>query len=138
MQAKPIEEAPAAGTDGSAPACAWAKAQTSITATLQLQGPLYPPWQPPPLPAVTLQQLIPKREFVKKESRPTASQVFQLQVQAAVKQLALDYQKVIAQQSDCALLSLLLLPLFTLLILSWGTPALTANFVSGVERHSSS
>lgn len=95
MQAKPIEECPAATPDGSTPACAWAKAQTSITAKLQLQVPLYPPWQPPPLPAVTLQQLIPKREFVTKEDQPTASQAFQSQVQAAAKQLAIDYHKVI-------------------------------------------
>lgn len=61
---------------------------------LELQVPLYPPWQPPPLPAVTLQQLIPKREFVKKEERPTASQAFQSQVQAAATQLAVDYHKV--------------------------------------------
>lgn len=116
VQAKPIEEAPAAVTDGSTPVCAWAKAQTSITATLQLQTPLYPPWQPPPLPAVTLQQLIPKREFVKKEMRPTASQVFQAQVQAAVKQLALDYQKVSPQQSRVCLVSLLLPQLLALFV----------------------
>lgn len=93
-QAKPIEEGPAATPDGSTPACAWAKAQTSITARLELQVPLYPPWQPPPLPAVTLQQLIPKRDFVTKEDQPTASQAFQSQVQAAAKQLAIDYHKV--------------------------------------------
>lgn len=93
MKAKAIEEAPAAAGDGAVPACAWVKAQTSITAMFQLQKPLYPPWQPPPLPAVTLQQLMPKREFVRKEERPTASQTFQSQVQAAVKQLALDYHK---------------------------------------------
>ncbi|KAA6417329.1 MAG: tetratricopeptide repeat 18, partial [Trebouxia sp. A1-2] len=80
-KAKPIEEAPAASTDGSLPPCAWAKAQTTITAMLQLQDPLYPPWQPPPMPAVSLQQLIPKRQFVKAEDKPTASQVFQAQLQ---------------------------------------------------------
>ncbi|KAL0022439.1 hypothetical protein WJX79_000099 [Trebouxia sp. C0005] len=92
-KAKPIEEAPAASTDGSLPPCAWAKAQTTITAMLQLQDPLYPPWQPPPMPAVSLQQLIPKRQFVKAEDKPTASQVFQAQVQSAVKQLAAEYHK---------------------------------------------
>ena len=100
MQAKPIEEAPAASTDGSPPACAWAKAQTIITATLQLQDPLYPPWQPPPMPAVSLQQLIPKRQFVKAEDKPTVSQVFQAQVQSAVKQLAVDYHMVIPVAHD--------------------------------------
>ena len=99
MQAKPIEEAPAASTDGSPPPCAWAKAQTTITATLQLQDPLYPRWQPPPMPAVSLQQLIPKRQFIKTEDKPTASQVFQAQVQSAVKQLAVDYHKVIPTAS---------------------------------------
>lgn len=100
MQAKPIEEAPAASTDGSLPPCAWAKAQTTITAMLQLQDPLYPPWQPPPMPAVSLQQLIPKRQFVKAEDKPTASQVFQAQVQSAVKQLAAEYHKVTSAASD--------------------------------------
>lgn len=94
MQAKPIEDCPAATPDGSPPACAWLKAQTSIIARLELQEPLYPPWQPPPVPAVTLQQLIPKREFVEKEERPTANQAFQSQVQAAARQLAVDYHKV--------------------------------------------
>ena len=98
LQAKPIEESAAAVSDGSSPVCAWAKAQTSVTARLELQAPLYPPWQPPPLPAVALQQLIPKREFVKKEERPTASQAFQSQVQAAAKQLAVDYHKVAVHQ----------------------------------------
>ena len=46
------------------------------------------------MPAVTLQQLIPKRSFVTKEEQPTASQVFQAQVQSAAKQLATDYHKV--------------------------------------------
>ena len=99
MQAKPIEEAPAASTDGSPPPCAWTRAQTTITATLQLQDPLYPPWQPPPMPAVSLQQLIPKRQFVKAEDKPTASQVFQAQIQSAVKQLAVDYHKVVPTAS---------------------------------------
>ena len=94
LQAKAIEDSAAAASDSSPPTCAWVKAQTSITARLELQAPLYPPWQPPPLPAVTLQQLIPKREFVKKEERPTASQTFQSQVQAAARQLAVDYRKV--------------------------------------------
>lgn len=94
MQAKPIEEARPASADGKPQPCAWAKAQTTITATLQLQTSLYPPWQPPPLPAVTLQQLIPQRHFVKKEDKPTASQVFQAQVKSAAKQLAADYHKV--------------------------------------------
>ena len=109
MQAKPIEDCPAASPDGSTPACAWVKTQTSITARLELQVPLYPPWQPPPLPAVTLQQLIPKREFVEKEERPTASQAFQSQVQAAARQLAVDYHKVILQCSvNAAFLALFL------------------------------
>lgn len=94
LQAKSIEDCPAATPDGSTPSCAWAKAQTIVTARLELQEPFYPPWQPPPLPAVTLQQLIPKREFVKKEERPTASQAFQSDVQAAARQLAVDYHKV--------------------------------------------
>jgi len=94
LQAKPIEEASAASSDGSPLPCAWAKAQTSITATLQLQTSLYPPWQPPPMPAVTLQQLIPKRQYVEKKEQPTASQMFQAQVQVAAQQLAADYHKV--------------------------------------------
>lgn len=98
LQAKPIEDSAASAPDGSPPVCAWAKAETSITARLELQAPLYPPWQPPPMPAVTLQQLIPKREFLKKEERPTASQAFQSQVQAAARQLAVDYHKVTVHQ----------------------------------------
>ena len=94
LQAKPIEEAPAASTDGTAAQCAWAKAGTSLTGTLQLQTPLFPPWQPPPQPAVTLQQLIPKREFVKQEKKVTPSEQFQGQIKAAARKLALEYHKV--------------------------------------------
>lgn len=101
MQAKAIEEGPA-GTDGSPVQSAWAKAGTVITATLQLEQPLYPPWQPPPAPAVTLQQLIPKREYVKQEVRVSPSQQFQAEVKAAAKKLAVSYHAVrgSCQESD--------------------------------------
>eukprot|EP00891_Asterochloris_glomerata_P001607 jgi/Astpho2/1607/fgenesh1_pg.00028_%23_15_t len=86
--AKPLEEAPAAGS-----ACAWVKAGTVISAELQLQQPLCPAWKPPPQPSVQLQDLIPRRDLAPKVVVPTAAEAFRQQVQVAAKQLALQYQQ---------------------------------------------
>lgn len=40
---------------------AWAAAETEISVSLTLTKPIFPAWSPPPKPANTLEQLVPKR-----------------------------------------------------------------------------
>lgn len=69
---KPIEEAPAAPTEGQLPACAWAAAGTRFTVALRLVRPLWEPWEPPAQPGRQLADLFPPHPPPAAPPAPTA------------------------------------------------------------------
>lgn len=81
LLAEGVEFPPVPGADPRP--CAWAAAETSLTVSLSLSAPLFPPWEPPPKPVNTLEEMVPKRcaprfagRLAVQSTPPTRGQLF--------------------------------------------------------------
>eukprot|EP00873_Tetraselmis_striata_P034858 jgi/Tetstr1/455122/TSEL_041974.t1 len=98
LLAEGVEFPPVPGADPRP--CAWAAAETSLTVSLSLSAPLFPPWEPPPKPVNTLEEMVPKRNLEKIVEPKQASDDFRSEVRRAAKSLAADYMAMFGEELE--------------------------------------
>ncbi|GMH45184.1 hypothetical protein BSKO_13141 [Bryopsis sp. KO-2023] len=87
-KAKPIEAAPEATKEF----CPWS--ETEVSFKLTFSKPLVPPWQPPPKPSKSFEEVIPRRPEKKAPEPKSATMEFKSQIQSLVEFLKKEYEEI--------------------------------------------